>query len=159
MKIWYLGRKAKDDYNFLEELQKRHDNLSVEINKAIVRLKNQGHFMGKDTRSKMVTEVHVPNSEKIRNKNSTEYRGIKKVPTLRLDHRITMKMIRAKRKIVSKIIHDKDHIDNAFAHLAMICKEFINTSRVIRQVELHKGEILRNTILALRHDDNKIEYY
>lgn len=159
MKVWLHGQKALHDKYMLHELQKRHDNLSQEINKAIIRLKSQGHVMGCDLRNKQFTEIHVPNPVRVHDKTAKDYHDIVQLKTIRLDHKITAGLIKEKQSNLDKIIKDSDHIDNVFAKLAHGCREFIHISRVLRSVEMHKGQILRSIIFSIKHDDKRIEYY
>lgn len=157
--IWLQARKALSDKKQLEGLKQKHEELAFRINKSLIRLKSQGHVMGMDLRNNHSTAIFVPNHRRMKNKKEEEHSAIKELKTIRLDHRITTELIRMPRHKLEQLLHDEDNIDHTFAQLAMDCKDMINTSRVLKVTEMHKGELYRNYVFAIRNDDDKIEYY
>lgn len=158
-KIWHNSKKATINNQFLEELIQNHEELSDRINKNLMTLKSKGHNMGIDLRNKHLTEILVPNSFREFKNGGKEHTGIMELKTLRIDHRITSKLMKLNDKELSRIIHDDDHLDQEFAKLAILCKEMIKTSKTLKRVEKFKGKILRSSIFSIKHDDNLIEYY
>jgi len=157
-RIWTLGIQAHKNESEIIKLQGTHNELITDINKNMIRLKALGHSMGNDLRNKITTTIHIPNSRYRELRHESEISGVKELKTIVLDHRITTNLINDNRNKVQEISKKPDHIDHEFAILAMLFKKCINASRILKQVEMHRGVIIRQAILAIRHD-NKLEYY
>ena len=54
------AKRGIDDNGYLEEMKKKHEDLTKEINKLMMKLKRQGHVMGADFRNKLHTTIQVP---------------------------------------------------------------------------------------------------
>lgn len=158
-KVMLEAKKALNDNEYLAEMKSKQAELTKEINRHMMNLKRQGHVMGADFRNKLHTTVQVPNKDYLLNKKLRQYSGVIDLKTLRLDHKITASYIFSHRKKNEKVLNDKNHLDNEFVQLAHLWKDSINISRILKQVELSQGSIIRSSILAINHDDNRIEYF
>ncbi len=157
--IWLLSRKALNNDNYLTELLNEHSEQFKIVNKNMKKLKKEGHQMGEDLRNKIFVNIHIPNHTKFTDKTANDFKGVMELKTIMLHHKITSSLIKQKRNKVEKIAQDDEHIDKEFAEFATICKDFINTSRIIKQVEMARGDILRTGLLSIKHNENKFEYF
>jgi hypothetical protein len=68
-----------------------------------------------------------------------------------------MKYLLGTRKMIHQL--HSEHLDYDFAKLALQCRRMINTSRILKQIELSKGTIFRKVIFAIKRNHDKIEFY
>lgn len=159
MKLWLDARRALADQKYLESLVNKHDELALKVNSTLLSLKKEGHTMGVDLHSNYLTNVYIPNTNRLQDKKEKDFKAVVELNTIRLDHKITTQLIKMPRRKLRDIVSDDEHIDYIFAKLALDCKELINTARTLKIAEMHMGEILRNVIFSIKTDDNSIEYY
>ena len=159
IKVWREGLKASRDEVYLHRLKEIHGKQVSDINSAMMSMKRKGHVMGCDLRNRLFTGIHVPNRGYVKNRKEHSYNGVMEMKTIRLEHRITSNLIKRNRRKLYRIMNNEENIDNEFAWFAMLWKDAINTSRILKQAEIWRGEILRDTVLSIRKEDNQVELY